>query len=180
MLKSHDNSEESKPQWRGIMGGHYLEIFLASVLLIIPMLVLSAVLLGLVYTHLMPNNASTYSEGNSTGIELGAAYYVNYSATRLAFVASVSSTLSTVLIAAAMLLISYPIAHALAAKSDKEAVSKLPSPYQLVLMLKTLDGNPKALWTVLLYALGSKKRRSSLIPDLWKAVAMLAGLVLLA
>ena len=180
MLSNNGDSEETKPRWRGIMGGQYLDIFLASISLIVPMLALSAVLLGLVYTHLMPNNASTYSDGNSTGIELGQAYYVNYSATRLVFIASVSSTLSTVLITAAMVLVSYPIAHDLAVKSDEDAVSKLPSPYQLSLIIKALDGKPQALWSILSYALGSKRRRVGLVPNLWKAVAMLAGLVLLA
>jgi hypothetical protein len=116
VVRHHTLSEQTESlngakQWRGIMGGQTLEIMLASAMVIIPMLALSVVLIVLVHNHLVPDNSSTYSTGNSTGIPLGSAYYIDYSATRLVFISSLSSTLATLLISAAMCLFSYPVAY---------------------------------------------------------------------
>ena len=162
------------------MGGQYLQIFFASAALILPMLALAIALLALVFVHLMPDNNSTYSVGNTTNIPLGAAYYVNYSATRLTFVSSVSSTLSTVLIVLAMILFSYPLAQSLAKKSDNEDVSRLPSPFQVGLLIDVLDGKIITLWSGLRYIFGPRDKKVGVVPDLWKGWAMLMAFAVLA
>ena len=165
---------------RGTMRGQFLEVSLASCLLIMPMLGLSIALIGLVYTELMPDNRSTYSEGNRTDIPLGSsAYYISYSATRLAFIASASSTLATVLITPAMVLFSYLAAHYMAISSDAQHIRRLPSPYQLELLIRILDARFMAIWSFILYGLGLKKKRVRIIPELWRAASMMAILVLL-
>ncbi|KAG8530288.1 uncharacterized protein KY384_004790 [Bacidia gigantensis] len=174
------NDEKAEGPWRGVMTGHYVEVFLAAAIVIIPMLVLSIILISLVYTHLMPDQSSTYSMGNATEIPLGAAYYVNYSATRLVFVSSVSSTLATVLISAAMLLFSYPLAYYLARRSDADDSANLPSPYQLALLIKSLDAKWTGLWSTALYIFDKKGKKVPLVPDLRKAIAMMGGLFILA
>lgn len=162
------------------MGGAYNEIWLSSSVLVLPMLALSITLLGLIFTRLMPDEQSSYSIDNSTAIELGNAYYVNFSATQLVFIASISSTLATVLIMPAMVLFSYVVAHHFARNSDLTRTANLPSSYQLGLIIKTLDARFSALFSFMSYAWGSKKNRIKVVPDLWKGIAMLFALVLLA
>jgi hypothetical protein len=103
----------------------------------------------------MPNNRSTYSYKDKKAMPPGSTYYVNYSAARLALIASVSSTLSTWVISAAMVLFSYSLAQGLARKSDKDEVTALPSPYQLVMLVKLIDGQLMALLKFLPYLVGS-------------------------
>ena len=174
-----EGTEKLKQPWRGIMGGQYWEIALASSFLVLPMLVLSIVLTSLVYYHLMPDNSSSYSQGNATNLPLGSAYYINYSATRLVFIASASSTLSTILIGTAMILFSYLTAHYLAGRSDTDETGDLPSPYQLEILIRLLDARLIAMWSFLQYGLGAKGKRIPVIPDIWRAVSMLGILVLL-
>ena len=171
---------DEDPRWRGIMKGHYLDISFAASVLILPMLALVVVLMALVYTHIMPDNSSTYSTEHKINIPLGAAYYVNYSATRLVFIASASSTLSTILISSAMILFSFLLAASLVKKSDAESTPGLPTPFQLELLIRTIDGRLTVIWAWLRYAFSSKKRRVQIVPDLWKAVIMLLALVILA
>ena len=102
-----ERSEAKSQPLDGKMGGQKLEIGLASVLLIAPMLTLAALLMGLIYRHRMPDHFSSYSLDNQTALPLGSAYFVNYSSTTLVYIASLSSTLSTLLIPAAMLLYSF-------------------------------------------------------------------------
>ena len=70
------------------MGGAYKEILLSSSVLVLPMLALSITLLGLIYTRLLPDEHSAYYSYSLT--DLGNAYYVNFSATRLVFIARLS------------------------------------------------------------------------------------------
>ena len=62
-----------------LMDGSAMEIGLASTILMLPMLVLTAVLIALVFTHEMPNHSSTFLDESGTELALGSAYYVNYS-----------------------------------------------------------------------------------------------------
>ena len=165
---------------RGLIKGHYLEIFIASSTLVLPMLLSSVVLIGLVYAHLMPDERSSYSHNGRTNITLGASYYVNYSATQLVFFSSISSTLAPLLFSPIMILFSYLTAYLMTKESDSMGVDKLPSPFQLVLLIKTLEAKIMSLWSTTLYAFGSKKKRETDVPDLQKAAGMLFGMVILA
>lgn len=129
----HHLPAKSRKISRGIMGGWALEIGLASAMLILPMLILTMVPLALVYGHQMPNLNSTYSYKTQTELPLGTAYFVNYSATTLVYIASLSSTLATLLISAAMILFSFSLARSVAQTSDADDCSGLPSPFQLQL-----------------------------------------------
>ena len=126
------NAQKRTPS-RGIMGGWLLEIGFASVVLILPMLVLILLPLALVVGHQMPDHNSTYSHNNETELALGSANFVKFSATTLVYIASLSSTLATLLISAAMLLFSYSLARSMTIESDANNAPKLPSPFQLQL-----------------------------------------------
>jgi len=165
---------------KGIMGGWVLEIGLAAAALILPMLLLTALLLALVCGHQMPDHSSTYSYNNETELPLGSAYFVNYSPTTLVYIASLSSTLATVLVSAAMILYSYSLARSMALESDANNASKLPSPFQLQLLIRMVDGRLAALGSYLLYVFSRKQRKVTVVPVLWQAVAMMLALVLLA
>ena len=180
MVRHQRLHAESRKLSRGIMGGWALEIGLASAILILPMLILSIVLLILVYGYQMPNINSTYSYNNQTDLPLGTAYYVNYSATTIVYIASLSSTLAMVLISAAMILFSFSLARSIIQTSDADDSSRLPSPFQLQLLIRMVDGRLMALWSYLLYVFGGKQRKVTIVPVLWQAVAMMLVLVLLA
>ena len=161
------------------MRGAKTEIGLAAATMLVPMIVFSAVLMGLVYSHQMPDNNSSYSFENKTAIPLGSAYYVNYSATTLVYIASLSSTVATLLLSAAMVLFSYLLASKIAHQSDNAEVSLLPSPYQLELLIRMIDGRIMALWSYVLYFTGSRQRRIKIMPVLMQASILMMALLLL-
>ena len=165
---------------KGNMGGWILEIGFASGVLILPMFTLTAVLLALVYGHNMPDHNSTYSYNNETELPLGSAYFVDYPATTLVYVASLSSTLAPLLISAAMVLFSYSLARSITRESDANNAPNLPSPFQLQLLIKMVDARLTALGSYLVDGLGKKQRRVTVVPMLSEAVAMMLALVLLA
>ena len=151
-----------------------------SILLISPMLLLSLAISILVYTHHMPDSQSSYSFDGKTS-SLGSAFYISCSATAFAFLASVSSTLSTVLIGPAMILFSYPLAHNFASESDRQSASSaLPTPYHLDILIRFIDGRPSALWSYCLYVFGARRKKTPSTPLLRRAVLMLCALVFLA
>ncbi|KAK0515611.1 hypothetical protein JMJ35_001645 [Cladonia borealis] len=180
MVSYEELKEQKRTPSKGIMGGWILEIGFASGVLILPMFTLTAVLLALVYGHNMPYHSSTYSYNNETELPLGAAYFVNYPATTLVYIASLSSTLATLLISAAMILFSYSLARSMTLESDANNAPKLPSPFQLQLLIRMVDGRLTALGSYLLYRLGKKQRQVTVVPMLIEAVAMMLALVLLA
>lgn len=161
------------------MKGHYTEIIIALLAVSTP-LILSAVLLYLVYNYVEVDDGLAYYTTNRQDKDLGNAYYVNYSATRLVFVSSISSTLSLALLPAIMLLCSYPLAFDLQKRSDANEVSKLPSPYQLELLIRLLGGNMMDLVRYLKYVLGKRKRRVATVPILSNAALALFLTLLLA
>ena len=182
-MTEHAQSERSEAKCQplnGKMRGQKLEIGLASALLIVPMLTLAALLIGLVYGYRMPDHNSSYSLDNQTAIPLGSAYFVNYSSTTLVYLASLSSTLSTLLIPTAMLLYSFVLANDLAKDSDQAALSNLPSPFQLDMLIKMVEGRLMVLWSYACYAFGSKRRRINIVPSLQHASTALLALAVLA
>ena len=165
----------------GLMKGYKSDIGLASAVFVVPMVAVTVLLIALVHTHLMPNNQSSYSINNGTARTLGSAYFVNYSPTTLVYVSSLSSTLATPLIPAAMILFSYSLAESIAQASDKaEEAHSLPSPFQLQLLMRLIDGKLTVLWSYFLYACGSRQRKIPVVPMLWKALALLLVLILFA
>ena len=180
-LVGHEDPKTQKPAIRGVMmDDSAMEIGFAASIMMLPMLILSGVLLALVFMHQMPYHDSTYSENNGAELPLGSAYYVNYSATTIVYIASLSSTLATLLVSIAMILFSYSLARAMAKNSDNGNALHLPSPFQLQLLIRIIDGRLTALWSYLLYTRGGKQRKIATARMLWHAVIVLAALVLYA
>lgn len=174
-----DSLITEKQPWNGIMHGQNLDILLASALLTLPMLILGTALMSMVYMYQMPDQSSTYSIGNSTGIALGSAYYVDISSSRLANLSSIASIVSMLLMSAAMVLFSYPLSRRFTEDCDRHRESILPSPYQLTIMIKLVGGQPLALWSYIKYALGSKHKRINVVPNLSHTVLISTGFLIL-
>ena len=155
-----DSLMTEKQPWKGIMKGQNLDILLASTLLTLPMSIFGIALNSMVHMYQMPDQDSTYSTGNRTGVALGSAYYVNISSSRLANISSIASTVSMLLMSAAMVLYSYPSSRRLTGDCDRHRESTLPSPYQLTIMVKLVSGQPLALWSYVKYARAQNTRGS--------------------
>ena len=167
--------------WSGTMGSHYLNIFTAWVFAAVPMSIL-AVAFVLVVEDSKPKVTprSFYTDGQQTNhMSLGSAIYSQIPSTQLTFIASFSATLATALLPASMALYSYTAALNIAQDSDSETTHKLPSAYQLEIVISTLNGSLLALWSFATY-LCSKGKRVAVIPILRKAALLLGTVATLA
>ena len=79
-----------------------------------------------------------------------------------------------------MLLYSYVLETDLAKDSDQAAESNLPTPFQLDMLIKMVEGRLMALWSYIRYAFGPKRRRISIVPSLQHASIALVALAVLA
>lgn len=126
-----------------------LAIFLGSCMIAVPMIGFSIIILALVFTKRMEKATCPYPELcpslNETRNDF---YYVDFPATRLVFVASWSSSISLVLVNMLMMMFSYYVAREITVARQ---FSKLPTPYQATILLKTLNGELWALLDFLLY-----------------------------
>jgi hypothetical protein len=153
------------------MSGRLSDLSLSFVILTIPMLLFSACLLGLVFHNSVSPPSSAFEGQDEAGI-----YYVNLSATSLIFIASWSSSLAPVLTGFALKLISYPLASDFLRSAKSSKAEQLPTPYQLALILRFLNGGGVgALWSWIKYLFTWRAKRQIQPPLL----SMLASMALL-
>jgi hypothetical protein len=108
-------------------------------------------------------------------------YYVNYSATRLAFISSLSSTLALALVPIAMsLLYAYVAAASLQKVSLLQQHERLPSPFQFKILLQMLAGGTLDIFAYLKYLTRRKKHRIGPVPLLNATAVVLSFMLLLA
>jgi hypothetical protein len=145
------------------MGGRSKDILFAFGVLTLPMLIFSALLLGLIYHFRVVHNSFV-----SSNLRLNAVHdesnviYVRLSATTLTTIASWSSTVAPILVGFAVTLISYPVAREILLAGQNNKPKDLPTPYQLSLMLRMLaNGSPASLWHWMRYSFGWQGRRES-------------------
>ena len=134
------------------MPGGKRAIYLALACIVVPMLGLSAILIGLVYGYQVQRNQRTASpldllQGSDTD---DSAYYVHINSTTFATIASWSSTVAPLLVVATMSLASFPTARRLREKSIAGSID-LPTPFQLSLLLESLTGSIMSVWTLIRY-----------------------------
>jgi hypothetical protein len=137
--------------WSPATGLIFVSVFMISA----PLTVFTAFLIGIVFKYrLQPIESSSPSylsdlnpQYNQSGI-----YYVEFSATKLVVLASVSSTVAPLLASFFMTLVSYPIAGRILSRSNGKQLAELPTPSQLGLLIVTLSGGPGPLWQWLKYA----------------------------
>jgi hypothetical protein len=111
-------------------------ILLPTLAIILPMTCLVAFLLGLIFGYRVKSEASLFNEvSNSHALNNHAVVLVNYSATRIAFVASWASTVAPLLAGFIMNLMSYKTALLMYHSSLGSSQSDLPTPYQYSLLI---------------------------------------------
>ena len=133
------------------------DILLSLAIIFVPNVILTAILLGLVFHYQVPQ---TYFELPGVPEPLAresSAYLINFSATKLLTVASWTSTLSSLLPSFVMVLVSYPIARTILDASKDKKTDDLPTPYQLSMLLGTLNGTFGSLWNWLMYRRRKKR-----------------------
>jgi hypothetical protein len=143
-----------QPAWKTQkkMNGARRDIFWALACILVPMLGLSALIIGLVLANRVKSNDETDSalaipQRQDTD---DSAYYVHINSTTFATIASWSSTVAPLLIMAAMSLASFPVARNLKDRSASDSTD-LPTPFQLGLLLETLTGSIMSLWNFIRY-----------------------------
>lgn len=120
--------------------GKYWTISLHAAALILPMLVLPTVLLGLVYHYKVASRDESLPGLAIPGQPVGdGTLFVDYSPTRLVFIASWSSSLASILAGSILALVSFSASQHLR-PADPELLSN-PTPYQLALILAILNGS---------------------------------------
>jgi hypothetical protein len=156
------------------IGGAVLDIIWAMTCLSLPMLVLTAIFIGLVYGYEVSNNDSSSDLlGASISFPSGSAYYVDYSATRLLTISSWTSTVASFTTTFVMVLVSYPLAKSFCKKSASGVVDALPTTYQLNLIIGLISGGWGPLWQWLQYFFW--KGRAKQPGLLWFALLSMLG-----
>ncbi|KAI3049420.1 hypothetical protein CBS147352_5956 [Aspergillus niger] len=161
---------------------HWTFIIWSWFLLTVPLSSLTAVFLALVFSYRIGHGDSPFenlrvglaTEGSSD------AYYVNMNSSILLFVTSWASTLAPMLSGFLITLASFPIAKRYLENIQQGRFERLPTPYQLTLMLKFFDGGTLgATWSWIVYLVSWKKKRQPQTPTLFSAasVALLATLL---
>jgi hypothetical protein len=146
------------------------KIVLACALVTVPMVVFSAVILGIVYAKRVnleycpiPDLCPSLDGRNSSD---SSNYYVDFPVGQLSFVSSLSSTVSFTQIAAMMTLYGYVVARQLLnTPSPFESQKELLTPHGMTVLLRSLNGEIFLLWDMCLHFLGSKLwRRQTVVP----------------
>ncbi|KIW71964.1 hypothetical protein PV04_00190 [Phialophora macrospora] len=160
-------------------GSHSIEgalrdIFWALTCISLPMLVLTATFMGLVYAYRVSNDPDAVDNSLSPAFSGDPnAYYVNYSATRLITVSSWTSTVTSFASSFVMVLVSYPLAKSYLSRSKALSTEHLPTPYQLGLIIGCIGGGFGSLWSWIQYCFW--RHRSKQPRLLWVSALSLLG-----
>lgn len=155
------------------ISGAYREILAAGLGISLPMVLLSATLLGLVFRHRVTQTSNvprTLALPGTNSVSDGA-YLVDFSATRLITLASLTSSIAPLLPVFVMTLTSFPAAKRILQSSRRGGAGSLPTPYQLNLFLGFLAGGAGSLWNFFTYL--AWRRRERVV-----GVVKISGLVL--
>lgn len=164
------------------MTGRYADIITNFVIVTVPMLLFTAVLLGLVFHYRVSHNSPPFKDLPIAGAQDEAGvYYVNIEATVLIFISSWSSSLAPILTGFVLALTTYPIARKFLREARAHRPQQLLTPYQLALTLKFLDGGGAgALWNWLKYSFGWKSERQRQASPLKSTASMTTLATILA
>jgi hypothetical protein len=169
---------------RSSASGCHAQALLRSILwpvtaIVLPISLLAGVLIGLVCGFRVRAVQSLFQpSGNASEAASSAYVLVDYSATRLVFLASWLSTTAPTLASFVMVLWSLPIAQDMRSASVGLDAHRLPTPYQLSLIVGVTLASTQRLRRYFEYILSSSHPR--IPPVLHKAATMLTLCVLLA
>jgi hypothetical protein len=130
---------------------HTKHILLASSIVVIPMVAFTTVLLVLVFDNLADYlhcpHEEICPESPAVNHTSSSHYYVDFPATRLVFVSSLSSTISFALVGALLSIYAYCAAARLTKASVSANQNKcLPTSYQTSLLVRLLSADYLSLW----------------------------------
>ena len=163
------------------IGDAWKDITLSCLILTIPMVLFSAILLGLVFHYRVSHHSAPFAnllvgdEQDEPGV-----YYVKLNATILIFISSWASSLAPALAGFALTLNSFPVTKRLLEAQGRDDVRDLPTPYQLALMLRFISGSTlSSLWTWVKYLFQWRAKRQHQASALrhTASVALLATLL---
>ena len=155
------DQQKNKIKRKKYYSGTYNSILIAVITTVVPLLALSGVLLYLVFHYRVEQSLSISSNLKlSSDIEDPDAYYIDFSATKLTTIASWMSSIATLLPGSIMTIFSYSLAKTIKHQSEKGDFDGLPTPYQLAILIETLDGKLTSLWNGLTYC--AWKRRANI------------------
>ena len=142
------------------MSEMYPDIALSATLTIVPMLLLSRLLLGLVFQYRVMQNPSILDQLRpAQDFKEAGVYYVRIGSTYLVFIASWASSIAPMLASFMMTLASYPIAKGVLAQTRSGSRRSL-TPYQLALTLYFIGGGGYgAIWRWVKYLFSQRKPR---------------------
>ena len=130
-------------------------IAVALAVILLPMLGLTALLLGLILANRVERRSGSLAFTQRSDTD-DSAYYVDFNATALATISSWSATVAPLLAVAAMSLASFPIARVF--KGNSESGSRdLPTPFQFGMLLESLTGTIGAFFSLGKYILWPHK-----------------------
>jgi hypothetical protein len=150
-LPNNDGSEngslqaESTPHSRAFLFTA-AQIVLTAAVILVPLILLSETLVGIVFQYCVRHTQSTSSVLVSDLEDEPRVYYVNINSTRLVLIASLSSSVATLLTGFFMALVSYPVSRRIFEHSMAQRSKELPTAHQLGLLIITLNGGLGAFW----------------------------------
>jgi hypothetical protein len=139
-------------------------------LLTVPSTLLAATLLGLVRGCKVQTWPSLFPGLSLEPAESASYILVDYPATRIVFIASIISSLVPFLSGFIMSLWALPVAHCLRVNSQESNTSRLPTPYQLSLVIGMILASYERLWTCLCYCFSKSRPK---IPPVLRHAALL-------
>ncbi|KAF2266170.1 hypothetical protein CC78DRAFT_160888 [Lojkania enalia] len=133
---------------------HTSKIILACSLIVIPITTFTIALLWIVFTNLLGKTDCPYPDlcpgSDLLNTTSNGVYYIDYSATRLAFLASLSSSISFSLVNILMAIYGYLIARQLLGYSENKGNERLlPSPYQTSILIRVLNAEILTLYDLI-------------------------------
>jgi hypothetical protein len=137
------------------------QIIICVALLILPLLAFSGALFGVVIRH---NVRRSIAEPLIPSVEDAfrndfGALFINFDATRLTTIASWASSIGPFLPAVIMTLLAFRIATMIQKASENEEVENLPTPKQVALLIRLIDGGTKGMWRTIMYLNNSWRGR---------------------
>jgi hypothetical protein len=139
---------------RRTWNAHTKKIILTSSLVVVPMVAFTVALLSMVFAnrvnldHCPHSSLCPYTDGSSPANSSD--YYVDISVGRLAFVSSLSSSISFTLVAATMSLYGYIVARDMISVSKFHAGSDdLPNAYGTSAIIRILNAEMAMVWDML-------------------------------
>lgn len=136
-----------------------LPLWWTSLIVASPILAFTLTFVGFVVHHHLADDASHPFITSSEPTGDGRFILVNFSATRLVFIASSSSTVAPMLLGSLMTLWHIPTARRLAAITKARDVQELPTPHQLSMLIGLSAGSLDELRRYLFYRFNAVKAR---------------------